>query len=158
MKRVISCKDFFVEGVGILVLERQVSIEHSKENNATGPDIDFDAVVPFALNHFRGGITWRTTRSFEQLTFFVGVTEAKIYNFERIIIGKENILGFEISVGDVDFPDVLNTVDEFMKKLSGFVFFNSFVFDNVVKKFTVFHVLHDQHQLLRRLDDLIKLD
>jgi hypothetical protein len=158
MERVIACEDLFVEGVGILVFKRQVSVEHSKENDATGPDIDFDAVVPFALNHFRGGIAWRTTRSFEQFTFFVGVTEPKIYNFERIVIGKENVLGFEISVGDVDFPDVLNTVDEFVKKLSGFVFLNAFVFDNVVKEFTVFHVLHDQHQLLRRLDDLIELD
>ena len=158
MERVFSCEDLFVQGVRVLVFERQVSIEHRKENDATGPDIDFDAVVPFALNHFRGGITWGATRGFKEFTFFVGVTESKIYNLKRIIVGKENILRFEISMGDVDFPDILNTVDEFVKKLSGFVFLDAFVFDNVVKKLTIFHVLHDQHELFGGLDDLIQLD
>ena len=33
-----------------------------------------------------------------------------------------------------------------------------FAFDDIVKKFSAFHILHDQKELFRGFDDLIQLD
>ena len=46
-------------------------------------------------------------------------------------------------MGNTDFMNVLNTVDEFMKHFFSLIFRNTFIFDNMIEKLTILHVLHD---------------
>jgi len=78
------------------------------------------------------------------LTFFVGVTQPKVNDFQGVVISQQDIFRFKVPVGDTDLVDVLNTIDNLMEKFSAFVFFDSLVFYNVVEKLAVFHVLHDE--------------
>lgn len=46
---------------------------------------------------------------------------------------------------DIEFLNILNTVDELVEKLSGFILLDAFVFDNIIEKFSILHVFHDEH-------------
>ena len=142
---VLSCKNFFVKSIGVLVFKRKVPIEHGEKNDPAGPYINLDTFISFTLNHFRSRITRRTTWRLKQLPFLISVTKPKIHNLQRVIISKQNVFRFEIPMRDINFPHILNTVDKFMEEFPSFVFFNTFILDNVVKELSVLHVLHDEH-------------
>lgn len=59
---------------------------------------------------------------------------------------------------NIEFFDILNTIDKFMKELSGFLFFDALIFNDVVKELPILHILHDKHELFGRFDDLVQLD
>ncbi len=143
VKRIFSSKHLFIKSVGVLILKRKVSIEHGKENDSAGPDINLNTIVSFALYHLRSRITRWTTWGLEQFTLLISVTEPKINNLQRVIISKQYILRLEIPVCYIDFPHILNTIDKLMKKFPSLVFLNTLILDNVVKELSVLHVLHD---------------
>lgn len=53
--------------------------------------------------------------------------------------------------------NVLDAIDDFMKHSFGLVFRDTFIFDDMIEEFSIFHVLHDQKKLFWCLNDLIKL-
>lgn len=58
---------------------------------------------------------------------------------------------------DPYFMDVFDARDELMKHPDCLRLTDTFAVDNVVKEFPFFHELHDQKELFRSLNDLIKL-
>lgn len=57
----ISIQNLLIERSSIWIFERQISTDHSKENNPTAPHIHIDSFITFACNHFRSGIAGRAT-------------------------------------------------------------------------------------------------
>ena len=54
--------------------------------------------------------------------------------------------------------NVLDAVYELMKHFPGFLFVDTFIFNDVVEKLALLHKLHNQKQLFGGLNDLIQLD
>lgn len=59
---------------------------------------------------------------------------------------------------DSNLMNVLYAIEQLMEQLPGLILFDSLIFDNVIEKLSIFHVLHDQEKLLCGFDDLIQLD
>lgn len=60
-------------------------------------------------------------------------------------------------MSNTDFMNMLNCIDQLMKKLTRFFFFNSFFFDYIVKELTVFHELHYQQQIFGSFHNIVQL-
>ena len=61
-------------------------------------------------------------------------------------------------MNDAKFMDVLNSRYYLLEKSAGFLIVNSRAFHDVIKELAAVRVLHDEEQLLRRLDNFVKLD
>lgn len=61
-------------------------------------------------------------------------------------------------MNDANFMHMLDAVDQLMKELFGLGLLYSLLFDDVVEKLSLFHVLHHQKELLRSFDDFVELD
>lgn len=88
---------------------------------------------------------------FEFDTFAIGITESKVDQPDGAIVVDEEILGLEISVDDVELVNVLDAGDDLLKYGACFILGDSVLFhclllgfDNIVKKLSGIHVLHDQ--------------
>ena len=141
VKRILSSKHLFIKSVGVLILKRKVSIEHGKENDSAGPDIDLNTIVSFALYHLRSRITWTAACGFQLLhnfiivavfgssfwrriwsflvlflNFRVCVAQAKI-NYLDVLIGvKKHVFGLEVSVDDLQLVQVVDAIDNLVEK------------------------------------------
>jgi len=51
-KGVLAIQYFLVQFVCVWIFKREVSAEHSVQDNATGPDVNFQPVVVLASYHF----------------------------------------------------------------------------------------------------------
>lgn len=58
---------------------------------------------------------------------------------------------------DSDFVDVLDSWDELMEHSDCFCLVYSFVFDDILEEFSLFHEFHDEEKLFGGLDDFVKL-
>lgn len=61
-------------------------------------------------------------------------------------------------MADLDLVDVLDAGDNLLHEATRLLFLQALPFDDVVEQFTSAGILHDQEQLARRLDNLVKLD
>ena len=59
---------------------------------------------------------------------------------------------------DVELVKVFDTGDDLMEKFEGLWLLHSLILDDVVEKLATISILHDEVQLLGRLDDFIELD
>ena len=81
-----------------------------------------------ALNHFRSRIAGRPTLSFEllvylkkKITFFIGVAEPKINNFNFAIVVNQDVLRLEISMGHPDRMQIFHPCDDLLENFAGFL-------------------------------------
>jgi hypothetical protein len=54
-----------------------------------------------------------------------------------------------------NFMNVLDTSYELVEYAYGLVLIDPFIFDDIIEEFSLFHVLHDQKQLLGSLNNFI---
>ncbi len=53
------------------------------------------------------------------------------------------------------FVNVLDSGNKLVEYAYGLVLIDSFIFDDIIEEFSLFHVLHDQKQLLGSLNNFI---
>ena len=88
----------------------------------------------------------------------VSITQAKINNFEILEFVQEQILRFDVSMRDAQFPQVLNTCNKLLED-PACLFFLQFLFCCYeIKQLSIATMLHDQVKLRLCFDDFIKLD
>ena len=71
---------------------------------------------------------------------------------------QKQVFRFQVSVDDAQLVQVLNTTDDLLEELACFRLFQLLLLDDVVKKFASTHKLHDQEELLWRLNNLEELN
>jgi len=87
----VTCENLLVEFVSVRVLEGQVAACHCVEDNAAGPNIRAKPVVLLPRDHFRCSIARTTTSSLKKSSFWVGVREAKVDDFDVFVFVKQQI-------------------------------------------------------------------
>lgn len=118
-----------------------------------------------ALYHLWGGVARGATRGLQQLSFLVCVRQSEVHDLETGIEVQEQVLGFEIPVYYTEFVDILNAGYKLLEQLTSLFLGEPtlasvlpLLIDNIVKQLAVLDVLHNQKQVLGRLDDLVELD
>ena len=71
----------------------------------------FPAIIYFSIKtyetYFWSRIAWTTTGSFESLAGLVHIAEAKVNDLERPVEVNEQVFGFQISVADAQFMNMV---------------------------------------------------
>lgn len=101
-------EDLLVEGRGFGVFEGQVAAEHGEEDDPAGPDVDPEAIVLLALDHFGGGVAGGAAGGLEEFPLLVGVGESEVYYFDVLAVVEEYIFWFEVPV---DHSNSVNILD-----------------------------------------------
>lgn len=115
-KLIVTSQDLLVKIGSFGVLKWQEATDHCIQYNTTAPDIRLQSSVPLASNHLRCSIAWRPTGSLQLLCTpgCIHVTQAKVNDFQCLIVVKEKILGLQISVADSTLVDVLDTTNKLL--------------------------------------------
>ena len=71
---------------------------------------------------------------------------------------EQQVLRLEIPMNNSQLVEVLDAADDLLEEFAGFGFLELLLFHDVVEELAPAHELHDQKQLLRRLDDFEQLD
>jgi hypothetical protein len=88
----------------------------------------------------------------------IGVAEPEVNDFDVLVVIKQEILGLQVSVDNVQLVDILNAGVYLLEKLAGLVLLQTSVCYDIVEELTSTGVLHDEVQLLGRFNDLIELN
>lgn len=148
----------FLEGCRVWVLEGQLAADHSEHYHSSGPDIHVFSLVLLPSNHLGGRLAGTATSGLQRLSRPVGVRQPEVNDFDVVALIEQEILGLQIAMDDVQFVDVLNPLQYLLLKLGGFLLLDPLISDNLVEQLASTGKLHDQLQLLGRLDDFLELD
>lgn len=149
----LSRQNLLVKLAGIFVFKRQKAREHRKQDHSRGPHINATPVVQLALDHLGSGVAWRSTSSLESLSLLVGVGQAKVNQLQILLVVEQEIFRLQISVHNAQLVQVLDRALDLLEEFASLFFLKLLLFDDVVEQLAPRYVLHDQEELLRRLDD-----
>ena len=71
---------------------------------------------------------------------------------------QKQVLWFQVSVDYVELMEVLDTCNDLVEEFERLRLLDPLILDNVVEELAPVGILHDQVQLLRRLNNLVKLN
>ena len=154
----LATENFLVQLRSRLVFEGEVSGHHREEDDSTGPDVNARSMVLESVDHLRCCVAGRPTGCLKQLSLFVSVAEAKIDEADVFLVVKQQVLRLEVPVDYAKLVEVLDATDDLLEELAGLHLLQLLLLDDVVEKFATTDELHDEEQLLGRLDDFEKLD
>jgi len=154
----LAAQDLLVQLGSRLVFEGQVARDHGEQNDTAGPDVHARAIVLQAVDHFRRRVTGRSARCLQHLVLLVGVAEAEIDQSNVFLVVQQQVLRLQISVHDAELVQILDSTNDLLEELAGFCLLKLLLLDDVVEELATADELHDQEELLGRLDDFEKLD
>lgn len=85
-----------------------------------------------------------STTSFQQLTSSFEGSHTEVGDLDVLLFVEEEVLGFEISVTNVESVAVIYSRDDLLKVVKGFVGVQLAALDEVVEKLSAFDVFHDE--------------
>ena len=114
-------------------------------------------MYPIENTYLWSSIARTATGGFKCCARLVQITQAKVDNFQRLVIVYEQVLGLQVPVTDAELVDVVDAGDQLLEILASLPFFESLVLHDQVEKFAALHELHDQVEILLCLDNLVDL-
>ena len=140
-----SSHNLLVQVRRLRVFKRQEPADHSVKDDPATPDITLEPKVLLSGDHFRGSVAWGPASRFKKaFGRLVNIAEAEIDNFERLVEVEEQVLGLEVAMADATFMDVFNAGDKLLENTDGSLLVQSLMLDNVIEKFSIDTVFHDQ--------------
>lgn len=88
----------------------------------------------------------------------VGIGQPKIHQFDPPIEINQQVLRLEIPMNNTQLMQVLNSSNNLLKILTSLSFPQSLHPNNLIKKFALRYILHNQKQLFGCFDNLVELD
>jgi hypothetical protein len=100
--------DFCEEGLDVIIFERKSTAKHDIKNNTSTPDVDLRPCIQTTSNDLGSGIIGTATTCLEKIPVLDLIGEAKISDFNVEIVIEEHILGFQITMDDLEAMRVLD--------------------------------------------------
>jgi hypothetical protein len=118
---------FLVQLRRVLILERQISRNHSEQHYTAAPDIAERRNVVLPSDHLWGRVAWGAARSLQQTTFWVDVAEAEISDLDILVLVQEQILRLHISVHHVHRMYLFHPRDDLVEEAARIAFWKPLV-------------------------------
>ena len=145
-------------GVGRVIVEGEVTGQHSVEDNTATPNIHGRSNVPAVGNdEFGSGVTrGPTTRLHEFIRLvFKPVCEPKVRDYHVPMPVKEEVFEFEVPMDDLFLVNVPDARDELTKEFARILFLQIAVGKDMVEEFATGRVLEDDTDVLVRFDNVV---
>ena len=127
-----------------IAVKRQITAKHGKEDNASGPDIGQVATVGFMGDNFRAGVVRTATGRFQPLIRGLQGSHAEVGDLCVSLTIKEDVLGLEITMADVEGMAVCETRYYLSKEANSLGLRQTSVGLDVVEQLPTFDQLKDK--------------
>ena len=130
----------------MLIVKRQLSGDEREEDDANTPYICLGPFVSLASNDFGTGVVRGTTAGLELRERGLKGGHAPIGNLYQFIFDAmdEDVLWFEITMGNREGVAVRETVDDLLKICKSLKGREATAIDNEVKEFSTFNPFQDE--------------
>ena len=98
----VAFEDLLVQVGGVRVFKGQVPAYQSEQNDAAAPHVHIGPVVPLSGYHLWGRVTRTAARCLQCISSLVSVRQPEIDDFDVFVLVEQQVLGFEVSVHDVE--------------------------------------------------------
>lgn len=115
-------------------------------------------MVALSCNHFWGSVAGRTACRLQSLPRLVSVTQTEVNDLDVLVVIKKEIFRLEVTMDNVQLVQVLDASDDLVEKGQSFRLLDPLILYDIVEELTATGILHDEIQLLRGLDNLVKLN
>lgn len=106
----------------MVIVEGQTTAYHGIQNDATTPNVNLSTPVTHATDDLWGGVVRRPAGCFECQTVAHNVCETEVDQSDVVLIVKQQVFGFEITMSNLVLVRVLQTGYYLLEYLSGIVF------------------------------------
>jgi len=151
--------DIVTIGVGRVVVEGEISCQHSVEDDTATPDINCASdVETLADNKLRCSITGASAGRLHEVvsTVLESVGEPEIGDDHVAVTVEKQILELEVAMDDFLLVDVPNAGYELGEQLCSVLFAQISMGQNVVEQFAAGCVLKDDTDVFIRLDHVVE--
>lgn len=156
---ILTSQNLAIQLRRIFILEGKKATHHSKQNNPSTPNINHQRLVRIlALDHLGSSVAGRPTSGPQPFFGFVGIRKSKVHDPDGPVVVDKAVLELEISMNDSKLVNVLDSAYDLLENLASFSLSHSLFADNVVKKFSTFHVLHYKKEVFGGFNDFVQLD
>ena len=138
----LSIKYLLIQLLGFRVFKWQEATDHCIDDNATAPHVCSHCIVLLASHHFRSSITWTSACCLQWDTWLIHVTEAKVNNFDVVMVVHQQILWLQVAVTDAMLVEIVNTGQDLVQKLACILLSYSFSVHYVLEELTTSRILH----------------
>lgn len=147
--------------VGRVVVEGEVTGQHSVEDDAATPNVHGGPDVHAVGNDkFGSGITRGPTTCLHELVGLVleSIGEAEIRDYHVPVSVEEEVFEFEVPVDNLFLMNVPDARDELTEEFARILLLEVAVGEDVVEEFTTRRVLENNTDVLVRFDNVVKSD
>jgi len=95
---------------------------HGVQSDPARPNVNFNAVVALAGDHFRRRVAWAPARSFQRLACFVGVRKTEIHYFEVLLFVQQQVFRLQVPVCDSFAVQKFNPTHNLVVEAASFLF------------------------------------
>lgn len=155
---VVCLEDLLVQLFGVLIFEWQVSADHCVQDYSAAPDVSSKSQVLLALDHLWCSVARTAASCLEAFSLVVKVAQAKVDNFDGVVVVEQQIFRLQVSVHNAQFVDVLDARDDLLVHFDCLFLLEATVFHDMLEELPTRAVLHDQVQVVVVLNHLVKLD
>ena len=110
------------------------------------------------VDHFRCCVARRSTCRLKQLSLLVLVAQSEIDKSDVLLMIEQQVLRLQVSVHNTELVQVFDSADYLLEELASLSLFELLFLDDVVEKLAAADKLHDEEELLWRLNDFKQLD
>lgn len=141
-----------------LSLKRHGTVQHRIENDAGRPQVTSKAVSIFVAEDFRRNVSWSATLLLHLSAGSYLLTNTEVCNLHLPLAIEKNIIELDVSMCNRLLVDVLYTQNDLSEYVFRLRFFKFAPFSYIIEQITTGTELHDDDDVLRRLDSLVNLD
>jgi hypothetical protein len=149
--------DLAVEEGDAFLAEGEVADEEGVEDDSAAPHVDGSALVLLLADDLGRGVVGRPAGSLEQPSVLHKVGESEVDDLHHPCCVDEDVLGFEVAVGDEVGVGVADALNHLSEEELHFVVRNLVVL-HVVEQLSALRQLHHHEDIVRRVQNLVQLD
>ena len=154
----VAIQDFLVKFACVGIFKRQITTSHCIQNDSAAPNVRVQTMVTLACDHFWSCVAGTSACCFKRFVLLIYIRQAKVYDFDVVLLVEKKVFWFEVSVADAHLVDVLDARNNLLKETTSLVFLQTLAFDDIVEEFSSTCILHDEKKLARGFYNFVQLD
>ena len=99
------------------------------------------------FDHFWSCIAGTPTSGLQHLALFIEISKSEVYQFDIVIMVKQNVFWLQVSMHDADLMNVLHARYDLLVKLACFFLFKVFLFPDLLEQLVATAVLHNEKEV-----------
>lgn len=150
--------NLFIKLFCCLFFERHRPTNHPIEYYSQWPNISDHPIIFFARYHLGGSVAWTSAGSGKHGIFITKIGQSKINDLYIEIVVKQNILGFQVSMSNLQPVKILYCIEYLIEYPSCRPLFQSYLVSHNTKQLSLLSKFWEKVDKFCSLYDLVEVD